>query len=289
MAAGKMRELRARITRKIARKSFHFLERYFDLHVTANDYYSPIPSVKDLPEEIYERPFSMRGVDLAEGHQLALLDVQFSKYADEYQPEPNGGLSLVDAFVLYATIRDRKPRKMVEIGGGDSTLIAMRAVQKNRDEGYHCHFTCIEPYPRPFLSEMQWNDYQLMVEQVQNVPTSFFTDADIIFIDSSHVSKIGSDVNYEILEILPHTKIGCWIHWHDIVLPTNYWREWTAHSGQFWNESYMLHAFLLYNTSFSIRWAARYMKQRFPDRLKACFPYLKDEHRLTSFWVERIA
>lgn len=284
-----LRTLRTRLARKFARTSFHFLERHFDLHVTANGYYSPIPSVKDLPEDIYERPFSLVGVDMNETGQLAILDEVFPKYQDEYVPSQNGGLSLADAYVLYATIRERKPKKMIEIGGGDSTLIAMRAVEANRAEGHDCKFICIEPYPRPFLLEANWPDYDLVIELVQDIPVSEFSDAEIVFIDSSHVSKLGSDVNYEMLEILPHTPVGCFIHWHDIVIPTNYCKDWTASSSQFWNESYMLHAFLLYNKSFSVRWAARYMKRLHPEALHKRFPYLTEEHRLTSFWVERVS
>jgi hypothetical protein len=285
----KLRALRMRMARKLARKSFHFLERHLDLHVTANEYYSPIPSVKDLPDDIYERPFSLAGVDMNEPGQFALLDEVFPKYEREYVPSPNGGLSLADAYALYALIRERKPKKMVEIGGGDSTLIAMRAVEANRAEGHPCIFICIEPYPREFLTEAAWPDYELVVKLVQDIPVSMFSDADIVFIDSSHVSKLGSDVNYEMLEIVPHTPVGCLIHWHDIVIPTNYWKDWTALSSQFWNESYMLHAFLLYNESFSVRWAARYMKRLHPEALHKRFPYLTEEHRLTSFWVERVA
>lgn len=279
--------LKARVARRVARTLFHFLERHLELHLTANDYYSPIPSVKDLPPEIYEQQFSMAGVDMNETGQMSWFDDVLLRYADEFVPEPNGGLSLLDAFALYATIRHRKPAKFIEIGGGDSTLIAMRAVEVNRREGHPCKFTCIEPYPRDFLLKSHWPDYALLTELVQNVPVREFADADIVFIDSSHVSKIGSDVNYEMLEIVPQTKVGCLIHWHDIVIPTNYWKDWTASSGQFWNESYMLHAFLAFNASFSVQWASRYMQLNHGRLLKQHFPYVRDEHRLTSFWVER--
>lgn len=280
--------LKTRVARKVARTLFHFLERHLELHLTANDYYSPIPSVKDLPPNIYEQPFSMAGVDINETGQMSWLDDVLLRYAHEFVPEPNGGLSLLDAFALYATIRHRRPAKFIEIGGGDSTLIAMRAVEANRREGHPCKFTCIEPYPRDFLLKSQWPDYSLLTDLVQNVPAREFADADIVFIDSSHVSKIGSDVNYEILEIVPHTRVGCLIHWHDIVIPTNYWKDWTERSGQFWNESYMLHAFLAFNASFSVRWASRYMQLHHGSLLKQHFPYVRDDHRLTSFWVERV-
>lgn len=284
-----MGALRSRVARKLSRRMFHFLERHFDLHLTFNEYYSPIPSVKDLTPETFEKPFSMAGVDMNEAGQIELMETVLPRYLDEYEPSPNGGLSLVDAYVLYALIRERKPRKIVEIGGGDSTMIAMRAVEKNRELGFPCHFTCIEPYPRKFLLDASWPDYELVTELVQNVPVSRFEDVDLLFIDSSHVSKIGSDVNYEFLEIIPHTPVGCLIHWHDIAIPTNYWQDWVRTSGQFWNESYMLHAFLLFNNAFKVRWAARYLLARHLPKLKKNFPYLRDQHRLSSFWVERIA
>ncbi len=288
-ARDKFHTLRARVSRKIARKSFHILERYLDLHLTSNDFYSPIPSVKDLPPEIYDRRFSMIGVEMDINGQLELLNSVFAKYSDEYQPEPNGGLSMADAFVLYALIRERKPQKFIEIGGGDSTFISMKALEKNREEGHPCHFICVEPYPRDFLLSADWPDYELVTKVVQEVPAPTFADADFVFIDSSHVSKIGSDVNYEMFEIVPQTKIGCMIHWHDIVIPTNYWKDWTELGGQFWNESYMLQTFLQFNSCFQVRWAARFMNLDHHTKLKDKFPYLTDSHRLTSFWVERTA
>ena len=163
----------------------------------------------------------------------------------------------------------------------------MAAIEANRAEGHPCHFVCVEPYPRAFLSEATWPDYELIVEKVQDVDLTVFDDADIVFIDSSHVSKIGSDVNHEMFEILPRLKVGCLIHWHDIVIPTNYWKDWTEGGTQFWNESYLLHGFLMYNTSFKVLWASRWFKQTHPELLAAKFSYMIPEHRLTSFWVER--
>lgn len=280
--------LRSRIARKLSRVLFHPLERGLDLHLTVNDYYSPIPSVKDLSEDVYERPFSLIGIDMQEESQLAFLDETLSAYAAEYTPQPNGGLSLLDAFVLYAVVRARKPLLMVEIGGGDSTLIALEALAANRAEGHPGRLLCVEPYPRPMLRAVSRPDFELVEMPVQEVPLARLEGADIIFIDSSHVSKIGSDVNHEMFEIVPRAKVGCLIHWHDIVLPTNYWRDWTRSGGQFWNESYLLHAFLLFNSAFAVRWAARFMKLRHEERLTRFAPYLRPEHRLTSFWVERV-
>lgn len=276
-----------RLTRRIARMTFPLAERLFNLHVTPNDYYSPIPSVKDLPADIYDRRFSMRGIDMNAAAHAELLDEVLPLYLSEFKPQPNGGLSLADAYVLYSLIRHHKPRRMVEIGGGDSTFISMAAIARNRDEGHPCHFTCIEPYPREFLRKADWPDYKLIVQKVQDVDVSIFDSTDILFIDSSHVSKIGSDVNHEMFEILPRMKPGSLIHWHDIVIPTNYWRDWTESGTHFWNESYLLDAFLMFNSEFRVIWAARWFNLEQPDRLAAVLPFLRPEHRLTSFWVQR--
>jgi hypothetical protein len=124
---------------------------------------------------------------------------------------------------------------------------------------------------------------------LQDVPVEFFGQADLLFIDSTHVSKIGSDVNYEILEIIPTLKPGALVHWHDIVIPSNYWEEWVRQGNQFWNESYMVHAFMLFNNEFETLWGARYMQLTFPEQMGKTFPYLIDEHRIMSFWIRRVA
>ncbi|MEQ9397793.1 MAG: class I SAM-dependent methyltransferase [Longimicrobiales bacterium] len=277
----------ARLSHLFAKKSFRFFEKYLSLHVTPAHYYSPIPRTDELGPEVFEKVYADTGLDWNLDVQLAYLDGVFADYTDEYRPEPNPGLSLVDAFALYAMIRKWKPALMVEIGSGFSTQIALRALRKNREEGHPFRFVAIEPYPRAELHAIDDPDFELMAARVQDVDLAFFRDVDLLFIDSTHVSKIGSDVNYEILEIVPSLKPGAVIHWHDIVMPTNYWREWIRDGNQFWNESYLLHAFLLFNDAFEVLWAARYMHLTQGDALRARFPYVRDDHRLMSFWIRR--
>src|SRR5207253_7978771 len=124
---------------------------------------------------------------------------------------------------------------------------------------------------------------------VQEVSLDLFDAADLVFIDSSHVSKIGSDVNYEILEIVPRLKPGAVVHWHDILLPRNYPRDWMEHGNQFWNEAYLVHAFLLFNSAFRFLWASAFMQEHHADVLTRQFPYFRVDHRLSSLWIERMA
>jgi hypothetical protein len=96
-------------------------------------------------------------------------------------------------------------------------------------------------------------------------------------------------VNYELLEVVPKLKTGAVVHWHDIMMPTNYWEDWTRQGTKFWNESYLLHAFMLFNDTFKIMWASRYMQLNNRLLLKNKFSFFDpDKHRCTSFWIKKI-
>ncbi len=268
-------------------RSFGFFERAFGLHISYPHFYSPLPTISELPEDIFRKLFSCTGVDFHPNEQKQLLS-ELKAFSKEYSPVQNIGLSLVDAFVLYSLIRKHKPKVMVEIGSGESTRIALQALVKNREEGFDFKFTAVEPYPPSHLFQLNIPGFELKVQKVQEVPLDYFKDADILFIDSSHVSKIGSDVNYEILEILPKMKSGSLIHWHDIVFPQEYPENWIRSGQQFWNESYMLQAFLSFNSAFKIIWASKYLQTFENKLLETEFPFYTSKHNLTSLWVKRI-
>lgn len=277
-----------RISHVVARRSFRLLERVLGLHVVPAHYYSPIPQAADLSPAVFDSAFDSDGLDWnCDGQNAFLADI-CSKYAGEFSPVENTGISLVDAFVLHAMIRERKPRLMIEVGSGTTTEISLNALRKNRNEGAPFQFVAIEPYPRPSLRAIRDPDFRLVPEKVQSVGMDLLREADLLFIDSSHVSKVGSDVNFEILSVVPKLKQGALVHWHDIVMPCNYWRDWMENGNMFWNESYLLHAFLLFNQTFKIRWASRFLDLTARERLMESFPYYRQEHRITSLWVERM-
>ena len=110
-----------------------------------------------------------------------------------------------------------------------------------------------------------------------------------MFIDSSHVLKIGSDVQYELLEIIPRLKLGVIIHFHDIFLPSEYPREWVMKQHIFWNEQYLLQAFLAFNSSFEVFWSSSFMNARHDDLLdKAFISSRPGSVRPCSFWIHRL-
>jgi len=263
------------------------IERHLGLHIIPVHFYSPIPAIADVAADVSTKVKPCRGLAFR-GEEQAALMAEFSiKYGAEYVPAKNIGLSKADAFMLYAFIRSARPKRMIEIGSGESTRISLAAISQNIGEGFPCLLTAIDPYPPPYLRNIADPNFELLAKRAQDVPEAFFRDADILFIDSSHVSKIGSDVNYEILTIIPELKAGALIHWHDIMLPQDYPRDWIER-GMYWNESYLVHAFMLYNDSFRVLWAARYMQVHHADRLRSAFPYMEPSHRLSSFWIERV-
>ena len=236
-------------------------------HVTPAHYYEPIPDTRELSDEVWSSPSSMPGVDLNQRLQLDLLHTFSSKFKSEYDDFPawsadatrfHFGQTLfcsVDAELLYCMIRHFKPRNMIEIGSGMSTLLAAEAIQKNETEGNPCRLIAIEPHPKEFLRRGFPGFAELLETKVQSLPLARFSALeanDIVFIDSSHVVKIGGDVVYEYLEILPRLKPGVIIHCHDIFLPAEYPKEWVLNDHRFWTEQYLLQAFLAFNRSYEV-------------------------------------
>lgn len=288
----KLRNTLRNIRDLIKRNSFRFAEKRLGIHVTPVHFYSPIPNVGELKPELFSRPNECVGLDFREQEQLARLQADFRKYLGEYAPKANSGLAQVDAFVLYALIREKRPKEFIEIGSGESTKITLAALAKNEAEGYQCAMTAIEPFPKPFLREIRQKNFDLVVKRVQDVDVNRFSQADILFIDSSHVSKIGSDVNYEILDIVPRLKVGALVHWHDIMIPGDYSKEWIESGTKFWNESYMVHAFMLNNKCFEVVWASRFMQLNYSADLSGVFSYFNPSdpaQQLSSFWIKRVS
>jgi len=270
------------------RDHFEFFEKYLKIHVLPANYLSPVPQKSDLSDRMFARPFSCRGVRMNLEEQLHLLDVILPRYLEEYTPRQNPGLSLLDDYVLYAFIRHFKPRRMIEIGSGCSTQVSLKALSRNRSEGASCHFTAIEPFPPPTLQVPSQPGFELLRKPVQSLSPAYFETCDLLFIDSSHICKMGSDVTMQILEIIPQLPPKALVHWHDITIPHNYWKEWASNKRLFWNESYMVHAFMLFNDSFQTLWSAQYLQTHHAHRLLKAFPFfIPARHRLSSFWIQR--
>ena len=203
----------------------------------------------------------------------------------------NGSFGPGDAEYWYQIIRDIKPKRIIEVGSGNSTLIAVKAIEKNQAEisGYPCEHTCIEPYEMPWLEKTQ---VSVLRKKVEEVDVGFFLqleENDILFIDSSHVIRPQGDVLFEYLELLPTLNKGVIVHVHDIFLPKNYSKAWLEEKVTLWNEQYLLEAFLSHNDSWEIIGALNYLSHKHFDELKGVTPFLTPAHEPGSFYMKKIA
>lgn len=229
-------------------------------------FYSPIPDldqIKQRHNSIFGVVDSLPGIDLNTDQQLSLLDEFVTYYADApWKPEPMEGLryyyenpnySYSDGLCLYSMIRHCRPKKIVEIGSGFSSCVILDTNDRFFDNAIECTF--IEPYPDLLKSLVKETDrIAIIPEKLQDVDIHLFSqlgENDILLIDSTHVSRVGSDVNMLLFEVLPSLQKGVYIHVHDIFYPFEYPANW-VYEGRAWNEAYLLRAFLQYNDVFKI-------------------------------------
>jgi hypothetical protein len=176
----------------------------------------------------------------------------------------------VDALVGYCMVRHFQPRLIIEVGSGFSSLVLAQSAAKNRNSA----LICIDPFPRDFVRERLPGLQSLITKKVQDIDLEFFSQlqsGDILFIDSSHTVKIGGDVNYLFLEVIPRLKPGVIVHVHDIFLPFEYRRDWVLDELRFWNEQYLLQAFLTFNSQFEVLMANSYLNHYHQADIKAAF------------------
>jgi hypothetical protein len=202
----------------------------------------------------------------------------------------NGMFESGDAEYWYQVIRALKPRRICEIGGGNSTLLAVSAIAKNKEDehGYSCQHVCIEPFEAPWLEA---TEATILRKRVEDVPLEYFSaleSNDILFIDSSHVIKPRGDVLFEFLEILPSLNKGVVVHVHDIFSPRDYLRRWLEDEVLFWNEQYLLEAFLSNNACWRVLGALNYLHHNHYNALANIAPTLTPAREPGSFYIQKI-
>lgn len=264
------------------------LEEKFGLFPPGH-YYSPLPDFdffrneKESKIKIYSELIS---IDINKNEQLKLFN-EFIGYYKElpfsenkskyfYYFYENPSFSYSDAIFLYSMIRKTRPKRIIEVGSGYSSCVMAdtnRLFFKNSID-----LTFIEPYPELLETLMPINKpfSHLISSPIQEVPISIFeklSNNDILFIDSSHVSKVNSDVNHLFFEVLPRLKKGVYIHFHDIFFPFEYQDSWIS-EGRAWNENYILRAFLSFNNSFKIvffnNYLIRFFESMFSEHMPLC-------------------
>ncbi|WP_171125213.1 MULTISPECIES: class I SAM-dependent methyltransferase [unclassified Ruegeria] len=191
----------------------------------------------------------------------------------------NGYYDSPDADALYLMIRRFQPKRVIEVGCGNSTRVTRQAII---DAGLDTQITAIDPFPRADIAHVVDQFEQKRLEDVDPSVFDQLESGDVLFIDSSHVVRMSNDVAHLFCRIIPNLKPGVVIHVHDVFLPYEYPKRF-FYDCPGWGEQYMLHA-LLQSDAFSMLWPGYYLQQ---DRLDAveALPFLKDG-RAQSIWVQ---
>ena len=282
-------------------------------HLTPDHYYSPIASDADIVANAGKKIIDDSLINFNKNKQILFLN-ELNRFQNELKDIPvnsenstefcwnNGMFAFQDASLYYAIIRTNAPKRIVEVGSGMSTLIAARAAAINKTT----QITAIEPYPVEFfnkyLKDGTLSNVSLIENKIQNVNPALFDeleDGDILFIDNSHVAKIGSDVLWVFFNVLPRLKPGVMVHIHDVFLPyeypINYYKQhlWT------FNEQYLLATFLMNNPDFEVFFGNNYCAHNFQiDYVQSMSQLLTNDGKLiadpsvqvfgSSFWIKRV-
>lgn len=253
-------------------------------------YYSPLPCFESLKRDaarLYARADSVDvpAIDYRPQEQIQLLK-SLGRY-HETQPFTNDAqagrrygfhndfFGYTDGIAYHCLLRHLAPRRVIEVGSGHSSCVLLDTNELFFDSQIRCTF--IEPHPERLNSLLRPKERQaieIVEKPVESIGPGVFATlqpGDILFIDSSHVSKAGSDVNHLFFEIMPSLPVGVHIHIHDIYHPFEYPRQWFD-EGRAWNEAYLTRAFLMYNDSFRITYSTNYLTRFHPDAVSEAFP-----------------
>jgi hypothetical protein len=266
-------------------------------------FYSPIPDIAkiDTSGGMFDRSVvELLDVQINTTFQLSLL----RSIGEHWHEIPEGGESLwrydpdndqfglMDAYVLLCMLLYYKPASIIEIGSGHSSALMLDTIDLQHRLGSVPRVTFIDPHPARLEGLLRATDAgraRILSVPVQEVPLELFSQLaqrDVLFIDSSHVSKVGSDVNHIFFNIIPRLPKGVIVHIHDVFYPFEYEERWIM-GGRFWNESYLVRSFLAYNSQFRIIMFNDYLWRHHPDAIEKYMPNAQ-RHSGSSLWIERI-
>jgi len=273
------------------------------------NFHSPIPDIADLEERgVWNKRTELRGVDFREDKQIELLKELAACYSDEcrWSVEPTGdpfefhienpSFSYGCAASTHSMIRHFKPRLVIEIGSGMSSIVISKALEFNKGmDGKNGRHIVVDPYPSDTIRKGLGDGNDLVESRVELLDPRFFEKLDvddILFIDSGHCVRIGGDVNYLFLDVIPRLRPGVIIHIHDIGFPNEYPKIYSTNEAfrQFWTEQYLLQSFLCFNRDFEIMLAMSSIMTAHSELFRELFRFYDPRlHRLTSssFWMRR--
>jgi hypothetical protein len=267
-------------------------------HIHPAHYYAPVPNIIELERttDLWAKPSAMSGIHIDLDEQIDNLRRVCTPFQEEFRGNPyywhatkqpfRSGRSrffgYLEAQVLHAVVRHYKPARLIEIGGGVPTYCTFQAMSMNaRDTGVNGHITCIEPDPTDMVRNINENaeNFELIARPIQDVPLEYFKQLnvnDIVFIDSNHAVRSGSELNYTVLEILPIIPKGVLVHFHDIYLPYDYDRD-VLRTFMHPNETALVAAFLSCNTRYKILFAMSMLHYQHQQEMQGVLPEYQPE------------
>lgn len=289
----------------LTNKSFRLFRR-LGVHVTPVHFYSPIPDLRELEQHPYilERESALPGIRMNDAAQLDFMQEVIARYKSEcdFPSHPTGQpgeyyslsgyFDYGSAVAMHSLIRHLQPKKIIEVGAGYSTRVIANAVHLNTPAEYPAEIVAIDPYPNEERFAGMPAEVQLLARKVEDVEVAFLTRLqanDILSIDSSHAIRTGGNVTFLYLEVLPRLAPGVFVHIHDIFLPYEYPKHFFERR-HFWNEQYLLQAFLIGNADFDVVWGQKYAEMRFSETYGKVFGNRAYETPGTSsysFWIRR--
>jgi len=271
------------------------------IQIRGTDYYEPTYPLSHLPAKLGLERY-LPGIDFNEAAQLEMLSK--CVWRDELRAMPRkmdgqttfgfegGQYGYGDADMLYNFIRLYKPARIVEIGCGQSTLMAQLAIAANirDDAAYDCLHICIEPYEMPWLETI--GGVTVVRERVETCDPEVFAalgENDILFIDSSHIIRPYGDVLKEFHEIVPAVAPGVFVHVHDMLTPRDYPERWLREDRRLWNEQYLVESFLAYNSAFEVACMTNWLKHNHFAALSAACGFVDEQPNCEpgAFWFRR--
>jgi Methyltransferase domain len=306
MTASRAGGLLPHVARRIRRKAERPLIRGAEglgYDLVRRDYYSPIPDLRSLPQSVWSEPSALGGVSVDLERQMTFLERDLAPFVAEFQPpldrsgDPtqfflrNGTYESVDAETLYAMVRFLRPKRTIELGSGRSTQVITAARARNALDGAASEHHVIDPFPTRLTQRIAAGAFDLEATSATDVPIERFKElasGDLLFVDTTHTVRVGGDVAYIVLEVLPALAAGVIVHFHDIFLPWSYPRDWFAESRRFWAEQYLLQAFLAFNGAFEPLLATHFLARRYPDRMRQVIPTFGTYVQPGAFWLSRV-
>ena len=249
-------------------------------------FYSPVVSRADVAEEWERltRPRQPACIEIDIDGQLRTWHRLANSFAT--LPFPNNAAlgkryhflnptySFGDASIYWGMLNLLRPRRIIEVGSGFSSAMVLDAIDA-LDLPTACTF--IDPYPQ--LAEKVTAPlrppHRVLGQKIQHIDPDMvrgLEENDILFIDSSHVVKTGSDVHFELFELIPQLQPGVVVHFHDIFYPFEYPSDWVLNLNRSWNEAYFVHAFLMYNSAFEIVFFNTFFAREFREIVRATIP-----------------